>query len=106
MQSSSVVNSIQVMNQDFIRLDDHFDGENFTRWQENKNIFLTTFHLAYLLENDLEVILEEKPNDFKELKEKRKKRKEADYLCCGHILNALGNSINNAYRNTRTAKEL
>ena len=66
--------------------------------------FLTTFHLAYLLEDDLEVIPEEKPDDSEELKEKRKKRKDADYLCRGHILNALENSVYNAYRHVDNAK--
>ncbi|KAM7502162.1 hypothetical protein LguiB_001066 [Lonicera macranthoides] len=105
MENSSIAHSIQVMNQDFIRLD-HFDGENFTRWQEKMKFFLTTFHIAYLLEDDLEVIPEEKADDFEALKEKRKKRKEVDYLCRGHILNALGNSVYNTYRNIGTAKEL
>ncbi|KAI9200533.1 hypothetical protein LWI28_009526 [Acer negundo] len=42
----------------------------------------------------------------KELKEKQKKCKEEDYLCRGHILNALEYTVYNAYRNISTAKEL
>ncbi|KAK0571806.1 hypothetical protein LWI29_021874 [Acer saccharum] len=105
MEESTVAQSIQVMNQDLIRLE-RFDGENFTRWQEKVKFFLTAFHLAHILADDLETIPEEKADDSKELKEKRKKRKEEDYLCRGHILNALGHTVYNAYRNIGTAKEL
>ncbi|KAI9178190.1 hypothetical protein LWI28_023694 [Acer negundo] len=93
------------MNQDLIRFE-RFDGENFTHWQEKVKFFLTTFHLAHILEDDLETIPKEKADDSKELKEKRKKRKEEDYLCRGRILNALGRTVYNAYRNISTAKEL
>ncbi|KAI9156333.1 hypothetical protein LWI28_004494 [Acer negundo] len=93
------------MNQDLIHRE-RFDGENFTRWQEKVKFFLTAFHLAHILEDDLETIPEEKADDSKKLKEKRKKRKEEDYLCTGHILNALGHTVYNAYRNIGTIKEL
>ncbi|KAK0599546.1 hypothetical protein LWI29_006218 [Acer saccharum] len=105
MEESTVAQSIQVMNQDLIHLE-RFDGENFTRWQEKVKFFLTAFHLAHILADDLETIPEEKADDSKELKEKRKKHKEEDYLCRGHILNALGHTVYNAYRNIGTAKEL
>ncbi|KAI9194970.1 hypothetical protein LWI28_010498 [Acer negundo] len=93
------------MNQDLVR-PERFDGENSTRWQEKVKLFLTSFHLAHILEDDLKPIPEEKVDDSKELKEKRKKRKEGDYLCRGHILNALGDTIYNAYWNIGTTKEL
>ncbi|KAK1561144.1 hypothetical protein Q3G72_034948 [Acer saccharum] len=76
--SSTVANSIQFMNQDL-------------------RLFWVTSWRA---------IPREKPDDSDELKQKRRKRKEADYLCCGHILNALGNSVYNAHWNIVTAKEL
>jgi hypothetical protein len=43
------------MNQDVIHLD-HFDGQNFIRWQQKMLFFLTTLKLAYNLEDDLEDI--------------------------------------------------
>lgn len=98
------LSSIKVMNQDFIR-HDLFDDKNFIRWQQ-KMFFLTTMKLAYIVEDDLEDIPEPSPEDNAELKEKQMKRKEDDFLCKGHILNALSNPIYDVYRMSSSTKEL
>ncbi|XP_022889279.1 uncharacterized protein LOC111404750 [Olea europaea var. sylvestris] len=104
-----VAPSIQVMNQDLIRLD-RFDGHNYTRWQEKVLFFLTAIKLSYILSDDLAPILEEKADDSderkKELQEQRKKRKDDDFLCRGHILNALSDSVYSTHRTIGTTKEL
>ncbi|KAK2658320.1 hypothetical protein Ddye_004853 [Dipteronia dyeriana] len=105
MEESAVAQYIQVKNQDLIRLE-QFDRKKFTRRQEKVKFFLTMFHLADMLKDDLEATPDEKVDDSKELNEKRKKPKEEDYLCRGHILNALGHVVYNAYRNIGTTKEL
>jgi hypothetical protein len=46
--------------------------------------FLSTLNLAYILEDDLEDILEPTPEDNDELKEKRRKRNEDDFISKGH----------------------
>lgn len=107
--SDTVTSSIRVMNQDLARLD-RFDGHNFTRWQEKVLFFLTTIKLSYILGDDLPSIPDEKEDDTDECKKKlheaRQKRKEDDFLCRGHILNALSDSVYNGHRAIETAKEL
>ena len=104
--SSSInLNALQVMNQHLTRLE-RFDGENFTRWQETMKFFLITVKLFYILEDNLEEMPEETDKDTDELKAKRAKRKEDDFLCRGHILNALSTSVYNTHRSLETAKAL
>ncbi|XP_022887427.1 uncharacterized protein LOC111403231 [Olea europaea var. sylvestris] len=107
--NESMAPSIQVMNQDLIRLD-RFEGHNFTRWQEKVLFFLTAIKLSYILSDDFAPILEEKADDSdeckKELQEQRKKRNDDDFLCRGHILNALSDSVYSAHRTIGTTKEL
>ena len=102
---STSINALQVMNQHLTRLE-RFDGENFSRWQETMKFFLITVKLFYILEDGLETIPEETATDSTELKAKRAKRKEDDFLCRGHILNALSTSVYNAHRSLETAKAL
>jgi len=83
----TVAQSIQVMSQDLIRLD-RFDGGNFTRWQEKVMFFLTSLKLAYILDDNLEQIPEPTPEDTEEIRQKRVKRKEDEFMCRGHILNS------------------
>lgn len=66
--------SIQVKNQDFVRLD-RFDDKNFTYRQQKILFFLTTLKLAYILE----AILNPTSKESVELKEKRTKRKEMTF---------------------------
>lgn len=101
----TVAQSIQVMSQDLIRLD-RFDGGNFTRWQEKVMFFLTSLKLAYILDDNLEQIPEPTPEDTEEIRQKRVKRKEDEFMCRGHILNALSQTVYSAHRMIPTAKEL
>ncbi|RVW22265.1 Retrovirus-related Pol polyprotein from transposon TNT 1-94 [Vitis vinifera] len=55
--------TIKIMNQDLVRLD-HFDGSNFTRWQDNKVRFLlTALKIFYILDPTLAPLPEPKEND-------------------------------------------
>ncbi|XP_022856379.1 uncharacterized protein LOC111377499 [Olea europaea var. sylvestris] len=107
--NESVAPSIQAMNQDLARLD-RFDGHNFTRWQEKVLFFLIAIKLSYILSDDLASIPEEKTDNSderkKELQDQRKKWKDDDFLCRGHILNALSDSVYSAHRTIGTAKKL
>ncbi|PIA34661.1 hypothetical protein AQUCO_03700146v1 [Aquilegia coerulea] len=93
------------MNQDLVRLE-RFDGENFTKWQEKVMFFLTAFKLAYILDDNLTPIPDEKPDDTEALKKQRQKRKEDEFLCRGHILNALSGSVYTSHRLICPAKAL
>ncbi|XP_026439797.1 uncharacterized protein LOC113338638 [Papaver somniferum] len=91
------------MNQDLTRLE-RFDGNNFTRWKETVLFFLTTVNMSYIISKDLEPIPKDKEGDDeakkKELKEQRQKRKTDEFLCRGHILNQLVDSVYSAHRTT------
>lgn len=91
------------MNQDQDRLD-RFDDTNFTWWQQKVLFFLTMVKLGYIMNDDLEVISNLKLEDDTTLK--RRKRKEDEFLCKGHILNVLSNILYNHYRQAASAKKL
>ncbi|XP_073121784.1 uncharacterized protein [Henckelia pumila] len=107
--NESVAQSIQVMNQNLFRLD-RFNGHNFMRWQEKVMFFLTTIKLSYILNDDLAPIPNDDATDDakrkEELKAQRQKRKVDDFLCQGHILNSLSESVYSAHKTIETSKEL
>ncbi|XP_026395980.1 uncharacterized protein LOC113290608 [Papaver somniferum] len=103
--SMAAAQSLQVMNQTFNRLE-RFEGEGFTRWKETLKFNLLFLKLWYILEYGLEAIPAATDNDDEELKKRRKKREEDDFMCRGHILNALGLNVYNAHRTYGAAKEL
>lgn len=102
---ATTVQSIQVMNQDLVRLD-RFNDQFFQQWQQKVLFFLTTLKLAYIIQNDFPTIPEDTADESTTLKDQRTKRKEDDFLCKGHILNALSTALYNVYRNAPSAKEL
>lgn len=53
----------------------------------------TTLKWAYILEDDMQYLLAPSSEDFAELKEKHRQRKEDDFLCKDYIPSALSNSI-------------
>ncbi|XP_058755031.1 uncharacterized protein LOC131628179 [Vicia villosa] len=71
MATDASVSSIKLMNQDLVKLD-HFDGTNYTRWQDKMTFLLTTLKIQYVLDHDLEEILEPIVDDT----DKRRERNE------------------------------
>ncbi|XP_050916151.1 uncharacterized protein LOC127131267 [Lathyrus oleraceus] len=105
MATDASVSSIKLMNQDLVKLD-RFDGTNYTRWQDKMTFLLTALKIQYVLDPDLEAIPEPTENDTIEVKKERKKRKEDELLCRGHILNTLSDRLYDLYTNTASAKEI
>ncbi|XP_050890241.1 uncharacterized protein LOC127095614 [Lathyrus oleraceus] len=105
MASDAVVSSIKVMNQDLVKLD-RFDGTNYTRWQDKMTFLLTALKVHYVLDPDLQPIPEPTENDSEELKKERKKRKEDELLCRGHILNTLSDRLYDLYTDNPSATEI
>ncbi|XP_058783461.1 uncharacterized protein LOC131658150 [Vicia villosa] len=105
MATDASVSSIKLMNQDLVKLD-RFDGTNYTRWQDKMTFLLTTLKIQYVLDPDLEEIPEPTPDDTNEIKKERKKRKEDELLCRGHILNTLSDRLYDLYTDTASAKEI
>ncbi|KAI9154161.1 hypothetical protein LWI28_021833 [Acer negundo] len=92
------------MNQDLVLLD-HFDGSNFTHWQDKLKFLLTALKIFYILD-PLQPLPKRTDKDSKEVKVDRKKREEDELICCGHILNALCDRLYDLYTNTKSTKEI
>lgn len=93
------VSSINIMNQDLVKLD-RFDGTNFTRWQDKMKFLLTALKVHYVLDPELIPISEPTEDAYEELKKERKNRKEDELLSHGHILNTLFDRLYGLYIDT------
>lgn len=82
---------------------DKFDGGNFRRWQKKMHFMLTTLNVVYVLTKPYP---EEKEDETLEETRVRMKFENDDYICKGHILNALSDAMFDVYSNTETAKEM
>jgi len=90
------------MTQDFLKLD-KFDGGSFRRWQKKMHFLLTTLKVVYVLTTPYP---QEKENETIAEERERNKWEMDDYICRGHILNALSDALFDVYQNVETAKEL
>lgn len=57
MASNVLISSIKVMNQDLVKLD-RFNGKKITRGQDKMIFLLTALDIHYVLDPNLEAILE------------------------------------------------
>ena len=103
MEIETTVSTIKLMNQDLVRLD-HFDGSNFTRWQDKLKFLLTAFKIFYIMDPNLQPLPVPTDKVSEEVKAARKKREEDELICRGHILNALSDRLYNIYTNMKTAR--
>ncbi|XXG79537.1 hypothetical protein AAC387_Pa09g0582 [Persea americana] len=92
--------TVKFMHQDLVRLDS-FDGSNFRRWQQKVLFLLTSLKVAYVLTERCPDREEQPGGSYA-----RKKWKEDNYLCKGHILNLVADNIYSLYSDARTATEL
>ncbi|CAL1355459.1 unnamed protein product [Linum trigynum] len=87
-----------------------FDGEQFCRWQKKMRFLLTTLKVGYVISTPCpEGNLEEEGVDNEELKKRLRKMKKWEndnYLCVGHILNGLSNTLFDIYEMYANASEL
>lgn len=94
--------SLKEMTSDFVKLE-KFDGGNFIRWQKKMQFLLTTLKVSYVLntprpmDNDNETIAETR---------ERLKWENDDYICMGHILNGMSDSLFDIYQCENSAKDL
>nr|GEV88292.1 RNA-directed DNA polymerase, eukaryota [Tanacetum cinerariifolium] len=82
---------------------DRFDGESFKCWQKEMQFPLTTLNVAYVLTKPYP---EESENET--LAESRECLKfgNDDFICRGHILNAMSDPLFSVYHNYPTARDL
>ncbi|GAV84614.1 UBN2_3 domain-containing protein, partial [Cephalotus follicularis] len=87
---------------DFNKLE-RFDGGNFYRWQKKMFFLLTTLKVYYVIN-----VARPEPTENETMVQIRERQKwiQDDEICRGHILNAMSNTLFDAYHNVPTAKEL
>ena len=127
------VNSLREMTADFVKLE-RFEGGNFIRWQKKLHFLLSSLNVAYVLttakpaepteeemsavstsssqpmqvdgDSTTEKTTTPKENEISGKIRKCQKWVNDDYICLGHILNALSDSLFDIYQHEASAKEL
>nr|GEW81772.1 putative zinc finger, CCHC-type [Tanacetum cinerariifolium] len=80
-----------------------FEGQNFRRWQKKMHFLLTTLKVVYVLSTPSP---EWHEDETFETTRKRMKWENDDYICRGHILNGMDDSLFDIYQNIESAKAL
>ncbi|GJW95371.1 hypothetical protein Tco_0175043 [Tanacetum coccineum] len=95
-------NTVKDMTTNFGKLD-KFEGHDFRRWQKKMNFLLTTLKVVYLLTTLMPELLKDATVEAIRI---RAKWENDDYICRGHILNGMSDSLFDVYTNVELAKEL
>nr|GFA55772.1 hypothetical protein [Tanacetum cinerariifolium] len=95
-------NTMKDMTTNFGKLD-KFEGHDFRRWQKNMLFLLTTLMVVYVLTIPMPELLEDATVEAIRI---RAKWENDDYICRGHILNGMSDSLFGVYTNVESAKEL
>ena len=90
------------MSTDIVKLD-CFDGESFKRWQKKMQFLLTTLKVAYVLTN---LYNKESENETLNQSHERLKFENDDFICRGHIRNAMSDPFFDVCQNSPTDREL
>nr|KAJ0218484.1 hypothetical protein LSAT_V11C300108620 [Lactuca sativa] len=97
--------SIKDMTSKFDKLN-KFEGQDFRRWQKKMHFLLTTLKAVYVLSTPMPVLPESVEDEPLEATRRRSKWENDDYICRGHILNGMSDSLFDIYQNFESAKEL
>ncbi|GJS75363.1 zinc finger, CCHC-type containing protein [Tanacetum coccineum] len=95
-------NTVKEMTTNFGKLD-KFEGHDFRRWQKKMHFLLTTLKVVYVLTTPMLELLEDATVEAIRI---RAKWENDDYICRGHILNGMSDSLFDVYTNVESAKEL
>ncbi|KAK0602226.1 hypothetical protein LWI29_031517 [Acer saccharum] len=95
-------NSLREFAVDFVKLD-RFDGGNFIRWQKKLHFLLSTLNVVYVLTTPKPV--EHDDETMAQIRQRRKWEQD-DYICKGHICNAMSDALFDQYHVVATAKEI
>nr|GEZ06779.1 zinc finger, CCHC-type [Tanacetum cinerariifolium] len=82
---------------------DKFEGHNFRRWQKKMHFLLTTLKVVYVLTTPMPELLEDATMEAIRI---RATWENDDYICKGHILNGMSDSLFDVYTNVESTKEL
>jgi hypothetical protein len=94
--------SLKELATDFTKLD-RFDGTSFKRWQKKMHLLLAGIRVAYVLTTPKPVACE---NETIAETWARMKWEQDDYICKGHIYNAMVDSLFDIYQSKSTAKDV
>nr|KAJ0226448.1 hypothetical protein LSAT_V11C100026870 [Lactuca sativa] len=97
--------SVKDMTSKFDKLN-KFKGQDFLRWQKKMHFLLTTLKVVYVLSTPMPVLPESVEDEPLEATRRRSKWENDDYICRGHILNGMSDSLFDIYQNFESAKEL
>ncbi|XP_042009108.1 uncharacterized protein LOC121757662 [Salvia splendens] len=86
----------------FVKLD-KFADQDFRRWQKKMHFMLTGVKVVYVLSTPMPEAVD---NETLEQTRRRMKWENDDYICRGHILNGMSDSLFDIYQNVESAKEL
>ncbi|KAL0417138.1 UNVERIFIED_CONTAM: Retrovirus-related Pol polyprotein from transposon TNT 1-94 [Sesamum latifolium] len=90
------------MTSKFSKLD-KFEGVDFRRWQKKMHFLLTTLKVVYVLSTPFpDYMVDETVEQIR----RRSKWENDDYICRGHILNGMSDTLFNVYQNVESAKAL
>nr|GEU52890.1 zinc finger, CCHC-type [Tanacetum cinerariifolium] len=78
---------------------DKFEGHDFRRWQKNMHFFLTTLKVVYVWTTLMPELLKDATVEAIRI---RAKWENDDYVCRGHILNGLSDSLFDVYTNVES----
>ncbi|GKC07459.1 zinc finger, CCHC-type containing protein [Tanacetum coccineum] len=95
-------NTMKDMTTNFGKLD-KFEGHDFRRRQKKMHFLLSTLKVVYVLTTPMPELLEDATVEAIRI---RAKWENDDYICRGHILNGMSDSLFDVYTNVESAKEL
>ena len=105
MEGTSNVSALKMLNHELVKLD-RFDGINFSRWKDKMKFLLIALKLFYILDPNLMSFPPTSDEDTDEIKAQRKKPKEDELICRGHILNTLLNRLYDLYTSMKSPKKI
>jgi hypothetical protein len=94
--------SVREMTSKFNKLE-KFEGVDFRRWQKKMHFLLTTLKVVYVLSTPMPEVVEDETI---EVSRRRNKWENDDYICRGHVVNGMSDSLFDIYQNVESAKEL
>ena len=94
--------SVKELTSNFTKLET-FVGVDFRRWQKKMKILLITLNVAYVISTPRP---KESKNETLEQARKRTKWDNDDFICWGHILNGMNDSLFDDYQYHDLAKLL
>nr|GEV26859.1 hypothetical protein [Tanacetum cinerariifolium] len=95
-------NTVKDVTINFGKLD-KFEGNDFRRWQKKIHFLLMTLKVVYVLTTPMPKLVKDATVEATRI---RAKWENDDYICMGHILNGMSDSLFDVYTNVESAKEL